>query len=376
MDTKAAVLWKAHSDWQVEDITLDPPKAGEVLVELAASGLCHSDEHLVTGDMPVLRFPVIGGHEGAGIVTKVGPGVTSVAEGDHVVLAFIPACGRCPSCSTGHQNLCDYGAYLLGGVAIADGTYRSTARGQGLAPMCLLGTFSPYVTVHEASVVRIDERVPLRAAALVGCGVTTGWGSATTIAQAGPGQTIVVIGVGGIGINAIQGARAAGASRVVAIDPVAFKREKAIEFGATHTFASVAEAASGPLADLTWGRKAEKVILTMGELRAEHIAEAQSLLGKRGTIVVTAIAGAAQREVSLNLFALTLFQQNVQGALFGGGNPRYDIPELLRLYGEGTLKLDELITTTYKLENVNQGYADMKAGRNLRGLIEYTDADR
>ncbi|HVV31431.1 MAG TPA: NDMA-dependent alcohol dehydrogenase [Mycobacteriales bacterium] len=372
--TKGAVLWSLHESWSVEEIEVGDPVAGEVQVRLAASGLCHSDEHVVTGDLPVLRFPVIGGHEGAGVVTKVGAGVTTVAEGDHVVLAFMPACGRCPWCSNGHQNLCDLGARLLGGVAIADGTYRATARGQGLAPMCLLGTFAPYCTVHESSVVKIDESVPLQAAALVGCGVTTGWGSAVTVAKAGPGDTVVVLGVGGIGINAVQGARIAGAARVVAIDPVPFKREQALALGATHAYASV-EQALEPLSDISWGRMADKTVIAVGELRAEHIAAAQDLTGKGGTIVATALAGAAQSTVDLNLFKLTLFQQNLQGAIFGGGNPRYDIPNLLRLYGEGTLKLDELITTTYRLEDVNQGYADMKAGRNIRGVISYTDAD-
>jgi S-(hydroxymethyl)glutathione dehydrogenase/alcohol dehydrogenase len=375
LKTKGAVLWGVNEEWTVEEIELGDPVAGEVQVQLAASGLCHSDDHLTTGHLPVGGFPVVGGHEGAGIVTKVGAGVNTVTEGDHVVLSFIPACGRCPSCSSGHQNLCDLGAYLLGGAAIADGTSRISVRGQAAFPMCLLGTFAPYVTVHEASVVKIDESIPLKVAALVGCGVTTGWGSAVNVAKAAPGETVVVIGVGGIGINAIQGARIAGASRIVAIDPVAFKRAKALEFGATHAYASVEEA-TAPLLDITWGRNAEKVILTLSELHGEHIAQAQSLLAKRGTIVATAVAGAEDTEVSLSLFALTMMQQTLQGAVFGGGNPRYDIPELLRHYGEGNLKLDELITTTYKLEDVNQGYADMKAGVNLRGVIEYTDADR
>jgi NDMA-dependent alcohol dehydrogenase len=373
--TKGAVLWGLREEWSVEEIELGDPVAGEVQVELAASGLCHSDDHLTTGHLPVGGFPVLGGHEGAGIVTKVGAGVTNVEEGDHVVLSFIPACGRCPSCSSGHQNLCDLGAHLLGGAAIADGTHRATVRGKPLFPMCLLGTFAPYVTVHEASIVKIDNSVPLKVAALVGCGVTTGWGSAVNVAKAAPGETVVVIGVGGIGINAIQGARMAGASRIVAVDPVPFKRAKALEFGATHAFASIEEA-TAPILDMTWGRNAEKVILTVSELEGEHIAQAQSLLAKRGTIVATAVSHAEHTSVSLSLFALTMMQQNLQGALFGGGNPRFDIPELLRHYGEGNLKLDELITTTYKLEDVNQGYADMKSGRNLRGVIEYTDADR
>ncbi len=374
MKTKGAVLWGLGEQWSVEEIEVGDPVAGEVQVRLAASGLCHSDEHLVTGDTPVASFPVIGGHEGAGVVTKVGAGVTSLKEGDHVVLAFIPACGRCLPCSTGHQNLCDLGANLLTGQAIADGTFRMTVKGQNAVPMCLLGTFSPYVTVHEASAVKIDEHVPLDKAALVGCGVTTGWGSAVHVAKIIPGDTVVVIGIGGVGINSIQGAAVAGASRVVAIDPVAFKRDSALKLGATHAFASVADAL-GPLQEMSWGRMAEKVIITVGRIKGDDIAAAQQLCGKGGRIVVTGMGGAADMDVSLNLFAFTLLQQDLQGAIFGGGNPRAEIPALLRLYSEGVLKLDELITNTYKLEDINQGYTDMKDGSNLRGEIVYSDAD-
>ncbi|MCW2578438.1 MAG: NDMA-dependent alcohol dehydrogenase, partial [Blastococcus sp.] len=183
MKTKGAILWGVGEEWSVEEIEVGDPAAGEVTVELAASGLCHSDEHIVTGGIPVASFPVIGGHEGSGIVTKVGAGVANLQEGDHVVTAFIPACGQCPPCAKGMQNLCDLGAHLLGGVAIADGTHRVTAKGQGVAQMTLLGTFSPYITVHEASVIKIEKDLPLDKAALVACGVTTGWGSATHVAD-------------------------------------------------------------------------------------------------------------------------------------------------------------------------------------------------
>ncbi len=374
MKTKGAVLWGVKEEWSVEEIDLGDPVAGEVQVQLAASGLCHSDEHLVTGASPV-GFPALGGHEGAGIVTKVGPGVTSLKEGDHVVLAFIPACGKCPPCSSGHQNLCDLGAFLLGGVAIADGTHRVTARGQGVTPMCLLGTFAPYVTVHESSAVKIDDDIPLDKAALVGCGVTTGWGSSTKVADVRPGETVVVIGIGGVGINAVQGAVAAGAKRVIAIDPVGFKRDQAIAFGATDVFASAAEAV-GPVNELTWGRMAEKAVLTVGDLKGEDVEEAMNLIGKGGRVVVTGMGNALDVDVKLNLFLFTLLQKDLQGAIFGGSNPRFDIPFLLSMYRDGRLKLDELITTTYALEDINQGYADMRDGKNLRGVIVYTDADR
>ena len=372
--TKGALLWGLKQEWSVEEIELGDPVAGEVQVQLAASGLCHSDEHLVTGGSPI-GFPAIGGHEGAGIVTKVGPGVTSLEEGDHVVLAFIPACGQCPPCSSGRQNLCDLGAHLLGGVAIADGTHRITARGQGVSPMCLLGTFSPYVTVHASSAIKIDKDIPLDKAALVGCGVTTGWGSSTKVADVRPGETVVIVGIGGVGINAVQGAVAAGAKHVIAIDPVPWKREQAKAFGATHVFNTALEAVEG-VNELTWGRMAEKAIITVGHIHGEDIEVAMNLIGKGGRVVVTGMGGITDVDVKLNLFMFTMLQKDLQGAIFGGANPRADIPWLLSMYREGRLKLDELITTTYALEDVNQGYQDMRDGKNLRGVILYTDADR
>jgi NDMA-dependent alcohol dehydrogenase len=374
MKTKGAILWGVDQDWSVEEIEVGDPVAGEVQVRLAASGMCHSDEHLRTGDTPVPSYPVLGGHEGAGIVTKVGAGVSDVAEGDHVVLAFIPACGTCLMCSTGRSNICDKGANLLTGQAISDSTFRVTAKGQGAIPMCLLGTFSPYVTVNQASVVKIENQIPLDKAALVGCGVTTGWGSAVKVADTRPGDTVVVIGIGGVGINAIQGAAAAGASIVVAVDPVAFKRDSALKLGATHAYATVEEAA-GPLGEATYGRMAEKVIITIGRTEGHHVLGAQSLVGKGGRIVVTGMGDFADVDVKLNLAMFTLLQQDLQGAIFGGSNPRADIPRLLKLYEQGVLKLDELITQTYRLEDINQGYADMREGKNLRGVILYDDAD-
>ena len=200
MKTKAAVLWGLHQKWEVEEVELDGPKENEVLVKLTASGLCHSDDHLVTGDMP-MQLPVVGGHEGAGVVVAVGPGVKDVAEGDPVVLSFIPACGRCEPCARGMSNLCVLGAATIAGPQL-DGTFRFHARGQGLGQMCLLGTFSEYTVVPMASVIKVDPSIALDTAALVGCGVTTGYGSAVRTGETRDGDTVVVMGVGGIGMNA------------------------------------------------------------------------------------------------------------------------------------------------------------------------------
>ena len=374
MKTKAAILTEINTDWKIDEVELGDPVFGEVQVRLAASGLCHSDAHVANGSSPVAMFPVVGGHEGAGVVTKVGPGVSDLEEGDHVVLAFIPACGTCPSCAKGLQNLCDKGAGLLTGQAISDNTFRVTKDGAPVVQMCLLGTFSPYVTVHQASVVKIEKDIPLQVAALLGCGVSTGWGSATEIGNTRPGDTVVIAGVGGVGINSVQGAAYAGARHVVAIDPVEGKRKTALDFGATHTFSSMEEALP-ELAELTWGTMANTVILTMGEIKGEYIQQALSLTGKGGQVIVTAMGPYDQVATDLNLFELTLLQKRVQGAIFGGIGPRTQIPKLLNLYRSGALKLEELVTTTYKLEDINQGYRDMADGKNLRGVVVYGEDD-
>jgi NDMA-dependent alcohol dehydrogenase len=368
MKVEAAVLWGLNQPWSVEEVDLDGPAEGEVMVRLASSGLCHSDEHLVTGDIPI-PFPVVGGHEGAGVVEEVGPGVTQVAPGDHVVLAFIPACGRCRWCAGGHSNLCDLGANIILGPQL-DGTYRFHARGQDVGQMCLLGTFSPLTVVPVASVVRIDEDIPLDKASLVGCGVTTGFGTAVHSAEVRPGDTVVVLGIGGVGANAVQGARCAGAQTIVAVDPVAFKREKAEELGATHVAAGYDEAWQ-IVSELTRGQLADKCLLTTDVAEARYIRQALNLVGKRGRVVVTSVAHPDETQAEMSLFELTMYEKEVRGALFGSSNPQAEIPRILDLYRSGQVKLDELVTRTYALRDINQGYQDMREGRNIRGMIVY-----
>lgn len=369
MKTQAAVLWEYGQDWQIEELELDDPGEGEVMVRLAASGLCHSDEHVRLGDLPMQGLPTIGGHEGAGVVEKVGPNVSTVREGDHVVLSFVPACGRCPSCAQGHQNLCDEGAELTVGLQ-RDGTARHHVRGQDARLMCLLGTFSPYTVCRETSVIKIKDDVPLDKAALVGCGVTTGWGTAVYAAGVSPGDTVVVLGIGGVGANAVQGARIAGATQILAVDPSTFNREQAKRFGATHTFAS-AEDARAALPDLTRGRMANAALITVDLATGAILGEAISLVGKLGTVALTSLSRVTDDQVVLPMFEMAAFQKRIVGCLFGNANPRYDIPRLLDLYREGELLLDELVTRTYPLDQVNQGYEDMRTHRNVRGMIRY-----
>ncbi|GDX29282.1 alcohol dehydrogenase [Actinomycetes bacterium] len=382
MKSKAAVLWGLNQEWSVEEIDVHAPKAKEVLVQWKAAGLCHSDEHLVTGDLVPPKeawafmgiedfFPVIGGHEGAGVVIEVGPGVTSVKVGDHVSASFVPSCGRCRYCSTGRQNLCDAGAQTFIGGMITDGTHRHFARGdKPVTLMAKLGTFSEYSCVAEDSVIKVEQDIPFECVALVSCGVATGWGSATSRAGTQAGDTVVVVGIGGIGMNAVQGARMAGATRIIAIDPVEFKREKAMEFGATHTFSSMEEAIPAVM-EMTWGQMADRVIMTPGVLRGEMMESGMTLAGKGGTVVVTAISPMMDSTASINLFQLAMWNKEIKGTIFGSLNPRADIPALLDMYRAGQLKLDELITKTYSIEQINEGYRAMRDGENLRGVIVY-----
>lgn len=369
MQTDAAVLWETGTEWKIERIDLDGPKQDEVLVKLAASGMCHSDEHVVTGDSP-MPLPMVGGHEGAGVVEAVGPGVTSLSPGDHVVTSFLPACGRCPLCSTGHQNLCDLGAHLPDGLQITDGTSRHHAGDQDLRIMCMVGTFAHRTVGHEASFIKVEPDIPLELACLLGCGFTTGWGSAVYRADVKPGEDVAVIGVGGLGSAAVQGASLAGAKRIFAIDPEPLKRESAMRFGATHAAASIAEAF--PLIqEETWGRMCHKVIATMGVGKGDLIAAIMGLVAKRGRAVMTNVHNAFETDVKLSMVDLMFMEKEIVGCLYGSANPRADIPRLVDLYRQGQIDLAGMVTRTYPLDGINEGYADMRAGRNVRGVLVY-----
>jgi NDMA-dependent alcohol dehydrogenase len=363
MTTRAAVCREPGRPWEITELELDDPKANEVRIKFMAAGMCHSDDHIQKGDA-MMRMPVVGGHEGAGIIDAVGPGVTRVKVGDHVVCSFIPACGKCRYCSTGRQNLCDEGKNASTGV-FPDGTFRFHQDGVDFGGLCVLGTFSQYAVVSEYSVIAIPDDIPFEVASLVGCGVPTGWGSAVHLAGVKAGDTVVVYGSGGVGSNAVQGAALAGAERVVVVDPVQFKREMATVFGATHTFAS-AEEAHDFVVEATWGELADHAIITVGVLHDEVIANALKVVGKTGQVSVTAVGNGWVDEHPGMLIG---YQRRIQGGIFGGCNPLADVPRLLSLYRSGKLKLDELITRTYRLDEVNQGYQDMLDGKNIRGVI-------
>jgi NDMA-dependent alcohol dehydrogenase len=353
--------------WEVVEVDLDEPRQGELRLKMVASGLCHSDDHLTTGDIPFGTYPVCGGHEGAGIVDAIGPNTHGFEIGDHVVMSFLPGCGRCRWCASGMQNLCDSGSTLLLGSR-ADMTYRMTYNGQPVGQMCGISTFAEYTVCSTENAVKIPKDIPLDKACLVGCGVGTGFGSAEKSANVQPGDTVIVMGIGGIGINAIQGAAVKGASHVIAVDPVEFKREKAMELGATHAFANMVDATAFAQS-VTNGQGADSAIVTVGVTKGEHIGQAFDAIRKAGTVVVTGLGDITEVGIPISPAMLTLFQKRIQGSLFGESSPSKDILRLLSMYQAGTLKLDELVTKTYTLETLNEGYADMHAGKNLRGVL-------
>jgi S-(hydroxymethyl)glutathione dehydrogenase/alcohol dehydrogenase len=369
MKARAALLTSVPGSWEVHTVELDPPRDHEVLVRMVASGLCHSDDHFATGDISVGHLPFCGGHEAAGVVEAVGPGVRGLKVGDHIVTSFIPGCGRCRWCASGMQALCDNGALMLEGHQL-DGTFRMHLDGQDVAQAGLLSAFSEYTVMPEWSAIKIAPDVPLEVAALLGCAVPTGWGSAVNAAQVRPGDVVIIVGIGGIGISAVQGARHAGAARIIAVDPVEFKQRAALEFGATDAFADQAEAAE--LArSLTNGQGADAAIICVGVVTADNVAAAFSAIRKAGTVVVTAAGPEAVTQVPLSLLELTMFQKRIQGAIYGMMSPSKDVPRLLDLWRNGQLLLEEMLTRSYSLADINQGYADMHAGRNIRGTVVF-----
>jgi len=372
MKTRGAIVRQAPGKYEVVDLELDEPQQGELQVKMVASGLCHSDDHVATGDIPVGTYPFAGGHEGGGVVEAVGPNTPGWQVGDKVVFSFLPACGKCRWCATGHSNLCDLGAGLLAGSRWTDPeSFRLHLNdGTPVGQMCGISTFCEHTVVSVDSAIKVPEDTPLEKACLLGCGVGTGWGSAVNTGEVRPGDTVIIMGIGGIGINAVQGAAHAGATNVIAVDPVALKRETAESLGATHSCENMAEATE--LAkSFTNGQGADVAIVTVGVTEPEHVAEAFGSIRKLGTVVVTGLGDITKVGLPISIGELTLYEKKLKGGLFGSSNPSADIPKMLELYRAGQLKLDELITTEYSLDDVARGYEDMHAGKNIRGVIVY-----
>jgi NDMA-dependent alcohol dehydrogenase len=367
MKSRAAVMFEIPGRFEVVDIEVDEPKEHEVLVRYTASGLCGSDLHYVTGST-VGPAPFCGGHEGAGVIEAVGPGVTAVAPGDHIVTSFIPSCGHCRYCASGRSNLCQLGAHLQTGPML-DGTYRMHHEGRDLHQLLLIGTFSQYASVPEQSVVKVPGDVPLDTVCLLGCGVGTGLGSSVNAADVRPGDNVLILGAGGVGMNAVQGAALAGAATVTVVDPVPFKREMAETLGATDTFATIAEATDF-VRDISDGQGADSAVLAMAEPTNQDMGSAFDAVSKGGTVVLTGMASIHEPVgIPIHLLALAGMQKTIKGALFGMCNPKVDVLRQIDLYRAGKLRLEEMITRRYSLDDVNTAVDDTLAGRNIRAVI-------
>jgi NDMA-dependent alcohol dehydrogenase len=367
MKTRAAVLYSPGEPIRVEEVELIPPHEHEVQIRMVAAGICHSDYHIVTGELPGY-LPMALGHEGAGIVEEVGPGVTNCKAGDHVLLSFYPACGVCPMCVSGHSNLCDIGAGTLNGP-LPDGVFHMRNGDTGIGQFCYVGSFSERIVASEMSVVPIMEYYPLNRAVLVSCGVPTGVGAVIHRARVVPGSTVMVIGCGGIGSNIVQGAALAGARMIIAVDIHDFKLEKAKELGATHTVNSTKQDPVEVATELTWGRGVDYAFEAIST--PETIGQAYRAVGKNGTLVVVGLAPFTEFSIPISPLNLVTYQKTIMGTLYGDSQPRNDIPNMLKMYEAGKLKLDELVTRTYTLDQVNEAYADLMAGRLIRGVIEF-----
>jgi S-(hydroxymethyl)glutathione dehydrogenase/alcohol dehydrogenase len=349
----------------IEDVELAPPGSGEVEVKVTAAGVCHSDWNVVTG-ATTNPLPAVLGHEGAGVVVSVGDGVESVSEGDHVVLSWLPACGRCFYCTHGRHALCDVAMEDMFRGTLPGGALRLSQNGDSLFHYSYLSAFAERCIVPEGCCVRVRDDAPFEVAALVGCAVMTGYGAAVKRAAVREGDVVAIFGAGGVGLSAVMGARLAGAEAVVAVDPVAFKREKALELGATHAVDPTSENVVAALRDLTDGRGADAALDTAGV--PGIVAQAYAAVRRGGTVVAVGLP-AEGLTADLPASDLPREEKVVTGSFYGSCDPQMDMPQVVDLYMEGKLPLDRLVTRTYPLEELNEAFAAMNSGEVARAVI-------
>jgi S-(hydroxymethyl)glutathione dehydrogenase / alcohol dehydrogenase len=362
---KAAVLYEANQPLQVVEVEQEDPKVGEARVKVMATGVCHSDWHIMNGDWQ-LPLPMVLGHEAAGIVQDVGPGVTNVRPGDHIIFSFRPHCGQCFYCSTGRTVLCD--GHKTPRWGMLDGTLRLRRDGQEIYQMARIGTFSEYVVCPAEYLVPIRKEMPWPQAALTGCSVPTGVGAVTRAAEVPAGASVLVIGCGGVGLNVVQGARLAGAARIIACDLLDNKLEYALDFGATHTINGRREEVVAKVRELTDGRGVDYAFDAIGgEQTTLQILDA---IRPGGTAVVVGMAAMSVR-APIAPYWMAATEKTLKGTMYGSVRPNVDIPILVDLYLDGRLKLDELISRTYALDEINEGFEALRSGQVARGVVVF-----
>lgn len=369
MKSPAAVLFEANARLEVVDLDVEPPRAGEVLVEMAAGGVCHSDLHVMRGEL-VAPLPAVLGHEGSGVVADVGPEVTSLRPGDHVVPLWRLSCGVCPYCTRGRPAQCAAGTRVRNTGLLPDGSTRFSLDGWPIKYYAGVSTFSRYSVIPEGALLKVPNDVPLPVAALLGCAVVTGFGAVTNAAKVKPGDTVAVFGAGGVGINVIQAAALAGAVKVIAVDVHAAKLAHARFFGATHGVDGSTEDVGTVIRAATNGRGVDFAFDVVG---VPHVTrQAYDALARLGTLVVIGIA-AAGAEVALPMTSLMYEERTIVGSLYGSGSPRGDILKLVALYRAGKVKLDELLTRTYPLARINEAYDALARGEVLRSVVTFSN---
>jgi S-(hydroxymethyl)glutathione dehydrogenase/alcohol dehydrogenase len=366
MKTRAVVVYEQNRPVVVEELRLEDPKPHEVLLRMAAAGVCHSDLSVITGAIPY-EPPVALGHEGAAIVESVGDDVSYVRPGDHVILSFVTYCGQCVMCQMNHAILCR-GFKTRRGYLLDDTCRLHNAAGREIPQMSRIGTMSELSVVPEQSLVKIDPRYPLDRAALVGCGVTTGVGAVLNTAKVEAGSTVVIVGAGGVGLNVVQGARLADAGRIIVVDIFDHKLQMARQFGATDTVNAAQTDPVQAVLDMTNGLGVDYGFEVIGNPTA--IAQMYAMVRPAGTAVLVGIPR-VDAQLPIPAQSLIFNEKRLLGCFYGSCIPRVDMPRMMHLYDEGKLKLDELITRTYRLDEINQAFADMEAGVNARGMIVF-----
>jgi S-(hydroxymethyl)glutathione dehydrogenase/alcohol dehydrogenase len=362
---KAVIARTVGKAVTVEEIDVAPPRHGEVTVQLAACGVCHSDLSATNGTIGY-PLPLILGHEGAGIISEVGEGVRGLKAGDHVITSFVSMCGHCGYCQSGRPQLCAQALQAL--YTLPDGTVRThDSKGEPLNVFCGCGVMAEYATLHSDNVIKIAEDMPLDRAALIACGVLTGVGAVTNTARLAPGSVAVVFGCGGVGLNAVQGCALAGARMIVAVDVRAENRALALLFGATHALDATAEELGKALYKLTGGG-ADYAFDCVGLGKVTE--QAWNVL-KRGGMAVTVGIAAGDDKIVLNAQRVALSEKTLTGSYFGSARPQQDVPQLIGLYRSGRLKLDELITRRYSIEEAPRAFADLEQGAAGRGVIVF-----
>jgi len=365
---KAAMCAGINEPLEVVDVDLEGPKAGEVRVRMGASGVCHSDLSVVNGTL-LSPLPSVLGHEGAGVVDSVGDGVTRVKPGDHVVLSFVPQCGTCYMCTHDTPEMCETGFLAMAMGAQLDMTPRFSRAGAPLHQMSALGTFSEELVCPEISTVKIDTDVPFTRAALIGCGVLTGFGAAANTADIHKGDTVAVIGCGGVGLNAIQGAKWKGAERIIAVDRFDSKLDMAKQFGAT----DLVNAGNGdPVAqvqELTGGRGVDVSFEVIG--LKDTVQQAFAMARRGGQAIIVGVPKMEQTMEIPIAMELLVNEKQVRGSWYGSSDVQRDVPRLIALYKDGTLKLDELVSRTIGLDGINDAFRAMEAGEVARSVVDY-----